>query len=302
MICLEIPPPTFDFIDAYYMIITSMIGKREKNSHRAKRMSVGLYRLAPRYLVLHTMFLAVLAVAIVVAVVGNISYAKTDSGGGAGKKDEFPIGQYCKEQEALGKNPIICKSPEEQGKAKINDPTGYQKAMEEYEKVKAAHIKGKNQGNNQNNNNQNQGNNNNQNQNQGNNQNNNNQSQGGNNQNQNGGNGNSNGSSNGGGGGSGGGSTCGSAHTFFDWGCNGVDDKDSILTVLVTISNWLAAGVVIAVIGGIIYGAIMYATSAGDASKAKSATEIIRNAFIALILYFLMWAFLQYIVPGGLFG
>lgn len=150
-----------------------------------------------------------------------------------------------------------------------------------------------NQGNNQNNNNQNQGSNNNQN-----------QSQGGNNQNQNqnGGNGNSNSGSNGGGGGSGGGSTCGSAHTFFDWGCNGASDKDSILTVLVTISNWLAAGVVIAVIGGIIYGAIMYATSAGDAGKAKSATEIIRNAFIALILYFLMWAFLQYIVPGGLFG
>lgn len=139
--------------------------------------------------------------------------------------------------------------------------------------------------------------------NQGNNQNNNNQNQGNNqNQNQNGGNGNSNGGSNGGGGGSGGGSTCGSAHTFFDWGCNGASDKDSILTVLVTISNWLAAGVVIAVIGGIIYGAIMYATSAGDAGKAKSATEIIRNAFIALILYFLMWAFLQYIVPGGLFN
>ena len=143
--------------------------------------------------------------------------------------------------------------------------------------------------------------NNNQNQNQGNNQNNN-LNQGGNNQNQNQNGGNSNGSSNGGGSGSGGGSTCGSAHTFFDWGCNGASDKDSILTVLVTISNWLAAGVVIAVIGGIIYGAIMYATSAGDASKAKSATEIIRNAFIALILYFLMWAFLQYIVPGGLFN
>lgn len=143
--------------------------------------------------------------------------------------------------------------------------------------------------------------NNNQNQNQGGNQNNN-QNQGGNNQNQNQNGGNSNGSSNGGGGGSGGGSTCGSAHTFFDWGCNGASDKDSILTVLVTISNWLAAGVVIAVIGGIIYGAIMYATSAGDAGKAKSATEIIRNAFIALILYFLMWAFLQYIVPGGLFN
>ena len=168
------------------------------------------------------------------------------------------------------------------------------------EKLDAVLKNKKNPNSGKENNNQNQGNSNNQNQNQGNNQNNN-QNQG-NNQNQNGGNNNSNGGSNGGGGGSGGGSTCGSAHTFFDWGCNGVDDKDSILTVLVTISNWLAAGVVIAVIGGIIYGAIMYATSAGDASKAKSATEIIRNAFIALILYFLMWAFLQYIVPGGLFN
>ena len=208
------------------------------------------------------------------------SGTNTNKGGG-----EYTEEQYCKDQKALNKEPIICKSQTEQEKAKITDPAGYDSAKKDYQRAKDAYEKGNQGGNNQN---------------QGNNQNNNNQNQGGNNQNQNGGN--SNGSSNGGGGGSGGGSTCGSAHTFFDWGCNGASDKDSILTVLVTISNWLAAGVVIAVIGGIIYGAIMYATSAGDAGKAKSATEIIRNAFIALILYFLMWAFLQYIVPGGLFG
>lgn len=196
----------------------------------------------------------------------------------------------------------------------VNATRGTKKELDAVLKNKKNPNSGK-----ENSNNQNQGNNQNhkggldkirsrdsQNQNQGsnnNNQNNNNQNQGNNqNQNQNGGNNNSNGGSNGGGGGPGGGSTCGGAHTFFDWGCNGASDKDSILTVLVTISNWLAAGVVIAVIGGIIYGAIMYATSAGDAAKAKSATDIIRNAFIALVLYFLMWAFLQYIVPGGLFG
>ncbi|RYC76408.1 hypothetical protein G51EAM_00193 [Candidatus Nanoperiomorbus periodonticus] len=216
-------PPAFDFIDAYYMIITSMMSRKTKDD-RTGRILRKSYWSASRRLFFFGVFLITLVIA---TMIGQVSYSKPDPNGGTNT-------------------------------------------------------------------------NNNQNQNQGNNQNNNNQNQGGNNQNQNGGN--SNGGSNGGGGGSGGGSTCGSAHTFFDWGCNGVDDKDSILTVLVTISNWLAAGVVIAVIGGIIYGAIMYATSAGDAAKAKSATEIIRNAFIALILYFLMWAFLQYIVPGGLFN
>ena len=222
MICLEISPSTFDFIDAYYMIITSMMSRKTKDDRIGKILRKSCWS-ASRHLLFFGVFLITLVIA---TMIGQVSYSKPDPNGGTNT-------------------------------------------------------------------------NNNQNQNQGNNQNNNNQNQGGNNQNQNGGN--SNGS-NGGGGGSGGGSTCGSAHTFFDWGCNGVDDKDSILTVLVTISNWLAAGVVIAVIGGIIYGAIMYATSAGDAGKAKSATEIIRNAFIALILYFLMWAFLQYIVPGGLFN
>lgn len=211
-------PPTFDFIDAYYMIITSMMSRKTKDDRTGKILRKSCWS-ASRHLFFFGVFLITLVIA---TMIGQVSYSKPDPNGGTNT-------------------------------------------------------------------------NNNQNQNQGNNQNNN-------NQNQNGGNGNSNGGSNGGGGGSGGGSTCGSAHTFFDWGCNGASDKDSILTVLVTISNWLAAGVVIAVIGGIIYGAIMYATSAGDAGKAKSATEIIRNAFIALILYFLMWAFLQYIVPGGLFN
>lgn len=261
MICLEISPPAFDFIDAYYMIITSMIGKREKNGYRKNKLITGLHRLASHSFTLVCVLVLATTLTIVIGS-GNV-YA------------EYTKEQYCKEQEEKGQHPFICKSAKEQEEAIIMDDNNKQeqkKSNDEWLAAKKAHEQ-----NNQNNNN-------------------------GNNNNQNKNGSNSNGGSNGGGGGSGGGSTCGSAHTFFDWGCNGVDDKDSILTVLVTISNWLAAGVVIAVIGGIIYGAIMYATSAGDAGKAKSATEIIRNAFIALILYFLMWAFLQYIVPGGLFG
>ena len=249
-------PPAFDFIDAYYMIITSMMSRKTKDGYRNGKLTTELHQLASHSFTLVCALVLATTLTIVIGS-GNV-YA------------EYTKEQYCKEQEEKGQHPFICKSAKEQEEAIIMDGNNKQeqkKSNDEWLAAKKAHEQ-----NNQNNNNQNQN------------------------------SGNSNGGSNGGGGGSGGGSTCGTAHTFFDWGCNGADDKDSILTVLVTISNWLAAGVVIAVIGGIIYGAIMYATSAGDAAKAKSATEIIRNAFIALVLYFLMWAFLQYIVPGGLFN
>jgi hypothetical protein len=61
-------------------------------------------------------------------------------------------------------------------------------------------------------------------------------------------------------------------------------------------------GVTIAVIGGIIYGAFMYATSGGNSSQSQKAMGIIRNAIIALVLYFAMWSSLNWLIPGGLFN
>lgn len=263
----------FDFMDVYYMITTSMKVISSKNKKNNRTGSSHLYHdvvLAQKQ-VFSFIFIGCLVLLIVfilgVSQPGQANATREETIDGAQKATEDMLKNRNKPNSGNNNN------NSSGGNNGSNNNGGG-----------AIPADKNNQGNNNQNNNQNQGNNNNQ------------------NQNQNGGNNNSNGGSNGGGGGSGGGGTCGSAHTFFDWGCNGASDKDSILTVLVTISNWLAAGVVIAVIGGIIYGAIMYATSAGDAGKAKSATEIIRNAFIALVLYFLMWAFLQYIVPGGLFG
>jgi uncharacterized membrane protein len=86
--------------------------------------------------------------------------------------------------------------------------------------------------------------------------------------------------------------------TFFDWGCNNA----GITGMLITILNWLAIGVAVAVLGGVIYGAILYTTAAGNAEQTKRAIGAIRNAFIALVLYFAMWAFLNWLVPGGLFN
>jgi len=69
-----------------------------------------------------------------------------------------------------------------------------------------------------------------------------------------------------------------------------------------TIFNWLSMGVAIAVVGGIIYGGITYATSSGDTGKTQEAVKRIRDAVIALVLYFAMWAILNWLLPGGIFN
>ena len=100
----------------------------------------------------------------------------------------------------------------------------------------------------------------------------------------------------------GGGSKCGDTASFFDWGCNDGGGDNQILNVLGTILNWLAVGVSVAVLIGIVYGAVMYASAGGNEAQTKKAIGIIRNAIIALILYFAMWAILQYLIPGGVFS
>ena len=98
------------------------------------------------------------------------------------------------------------------------------------------------------------------------------------------------------------GSKCGDTATFFDWGCSDSGDDNQILNVLGTILNWLAIGVSVVVLIGIVYGAVMYASAGGNEAQTKKAIGIIRNAIIALILYFAMWAILQYLIPGGVFS
>jgi hypothetical protein len=88
--------------------------------------------------------------------------------------------------------------------------------------------------------------------------------------------------------------------TFFDWGCT--RDGEQVTPLLISILNWLAVGVTIAVTAGVVYGAVMYTSSSGRSEQAKKAIGIIRNAIIALVLYFAMWAVLNFLVPGGLFN
>lgn len=64
--------------------------------------------------------------------------------------------------------------------------------------------------------------------------------------------------------------------------------------------NTLAAMAGIAVVIGIIVGGIQYASSGGDPQKAASGKGHIKAAIIALVCFFFLYAFLQFVIPGGI--
>jgi Na+/phosphate symporter len=64
--------------------------------------------------------------------------------------------------------------------------------------------------------------------------------------------------------------------------------------------NLLAALVGVVVLGSIIAGAIQYSSSAGDPGKVAAAKKRIFNALFALAGFIFLYAFLQWVIPGGL--
>ena len=81
------------------------------------------------------------------------------------------------------------------------------------------------------------------------------------------------------------------------------DQKDNgIWQLLLVAINILTAGVGIAAVAGIVYGAVLYTSAGGNADQTKKAIEFIRNVIIGVVAYGLMFSFLNFIIPGGLFG
>lgn len=64
----------------------------------------------------------------------------------------------------------------------------------------------------------------------------------------------------------------------------------------------LSALVGIVVVITIIWGAIQFATSESDPQKVATARKRIVGAIVALALYFVLYALLQFLIPGGLFS
>ena len=90
--------------------------------------------------------------------------------------------------------------------------------------------------------------------------------------------------------------------------CDNVDvTKDGVrntgvFSILLTAINILTAGVGVAALGGLVYGAIMYISSGGNAEQTKKAIGIITNVVIGIVAYAGMFALLNFLVPGGVFN
>ena len=80
-------------------------------------------------------------------------------------------------------------------------------------------------------------------------------------------------------------------------------DKNNcgIVGLLVTFINILAGLVGGIVVIMIIVGGIQYSTAGDDPQKVQGAKKKISNALLALFTFIFMFAFLQWVVPGGLF-
>jgi hypothetical protein len=71
--------------------------------------------------------------------------------------------------------------------------------------------------------------------------------------------------------------------------------------ILLLAINILTAGIGIVAVGGIVYAAILYSSAGGNAEQTKKAMTIITDIVIGVVAYALMYAALNFLVPGGIF-
>ena len=58
----------------------------------------------------------------------------------------------------------------------------------------------------------------------------------------------------------------------------------------------------IVAVGMIAYAAFLYTTAQSDEGQLKKAKDMIMNVAIGIALYALLWAFAQWLIPGGIFS
>lgn len=81
---------------------------------------------------------------------------------------------------------------------------------------------------------------------------------------------------------------------------NGTPAESCFITTYVNPAIVLLSSLVgVTVIASIVWGAIQYITSGGDPGKAAAGKKKITNALIGLVAFIVLFAFLQFILPGG---
>ena len=76
-------------------------------------------------------------------------------------------------------------------------------------------------------------------------------------------------------------------------------ENNVIVVWMSNIIKFLTVGIGLAATGGIVYGGFLYLTAQGNAGKAQKGVATIMNALIAILLYALMFAIINFIIPGG---
>lgn len=100
---------------------------------------------------------------------------------------------------------------------------------------------------------------------------------------------------------------CGGVDTYFAFDCGSGSSKDKagnanpIFGLALSITGWITSLVAVAVVGGIVYGGLLYMTANDNSGQTKQAITIIINAVVALLLLMMTFAIINFIIPGGLF-
>lgn len=98
------------------------------------------------------------------------------------------------------------------------------------------------------------------------------------------------------------GQQCGGIDTaYFTCGLGDSLETSGIWSVVTIILNIVVSLITILAVGGIVWGALRYASSQDNAGQQQEALTFIRNVVIGLVLFLLMWSIMQYIIPGGIF-
>ncbi|PID32350.1 hypothetical protein CR970_01105 [Candidatus Saccharibacteria bacterium] len=69
---------------------------------------------------------------------------------------------------------------------------------------------------------------------------------------------------------------------------------------ILLITNALSGMVSIIIAGSLVYAGIQYASAGADPQKVMAARKRIRDSIIALLFFIFAWAFLQWLIPGGI--
>jgi hypothetical protein len=89
-------------------------------------------------------------------------------------------------------------------------------------------------------------------------------------------------------------------HSCCPKGANGSANSCLFAKYINPVITLLSVAVGVVAIIGIILGAIQYSASGGDPQQATTGKRHIRSALIGLLSYLLLYAFLQFLLPGGL--